>query len=79
MYNMKLFIILQYLYAFSVTPLKQMDHKDLIQQPEAVTDCPYKEILKSKVYYMHVHTYLFKLVTGVYVHVHVHVLTTVVR
>ena len=48
-----------------------MDRKDLIQQPEAVTDCPYKELLKSKVCYMHVHVYWFEWVTGVHVHVHV--------
>ena len=38
----------QYLYAFTVTPLSEMDVHELIQQPPAVTDCPYTDLLRSK-------------------------------
>ncbi len=40
---------LQYLYAFSVTPMSSMDEKKLTQQPPTATNCPYTELVKSLV------------------------------
>ena len=37
---------LQYLYAFSVTPMSSMDEKELTQQPPTATNCPYTELVK---------------------------------
>ncbi len=41
--------IFQYLYAFSVAPMSSMDYKELIQQPEVATNCPYTELVRSMV------------------------------
>ena len=41
---------MQFLYAFSITPLKSMDTKELTQQPPAVTDCPYRDIMRAQVH-----------------------------
>ena len=35
-------IILQYLYAFNIVPLKHLDTSELVKQPPDVTESPYK-------------------------------------
>lgn len=39
----------QYLYAFSITPMSVLDGKELTQQPLAVTNNPYTNIVREKV------------------------------
>ncbi|CAI8038792.1 CWF19-like protein 1 [Geodia barretti] len=40
----------RYLYAFNITPLTEMDTQELVQQPPAITNCPYHHLLGTKVY-----------------------------
>ena len=41
---------LQYLYAFSMSPMATMDPKELTQQPPAVTNCPFAGVAAEKVH-----------------------------
>jgi hypothetical protein len=38
----------RYLYAFNITPLTEMDTQELVQQPPAITNCPYHHLLGTK-------------------------------
>ena len=57
---------MQFLYAFTVTPLKSMDLKELTQQPAAITDCPYRD-MRTQVHrhgipmYLYIHTSTYML------------------
>lgn len=39
---------LQYLYAFNIIPMKNMDPSELVRQPQDVTENPYRSSAKDK-------------------------------
>ena len=49
MFNFYIRFLIQWLYAFSITPMDKMERSELIKQPDNVTECPYQfEEIESK-------------------------------
>lgn len=49
LYYIAVLYTLQYLYAFSMSPMASVDPKELTQQPPAATNCPFAEVASEKV------------------------------